>query len=294
MEEIGLEPERHISSEDYYLSSLSCSLRVGKEEVISDGLFSITGDLDFPSNLEDSPEKMSTYCWNSSSPPGLSFSHPPNYLDQQDIQMIENLAVAQEEEDHYEELDLTNEGTYIREVLIGPSHPRLPIIEGALGSLSGPVNTQLLYDAVLYSMQAVDVLIMELIKMISLDPANRRLQAGLDLEAELMETEGISSRHRHKGQQVSRRKSLATHCLLRRRKGRQQNMIKKKTKGKREKTSPASQKLLKEWLFSHSRCPYPTEDDKQNLCQMTGLSLQQLNNWFINARRRILPQKKTK
>lgn len=294
MAEIGLEPE-HISSEEYYLSSLSCSLRVGKEEVISDDLFSITGDLDFPSNLEDSPEKMSTYCTSSS--PSLSFSIPPNYLDQQDMQMIENLAVAhEEEEDHYEELDLTNEGTYIREVLIGPSHPRLPLIEGALGSLSGPANTQLLYDAVLYSMQAVDVLIMELIKMISLDPANRRLQAGLDLEAELMETEEINSNssHRHKDQQVSRRKSLATHCLLRRRKGRQQSTIKKKTKGKREKTSPASQKLLKEWLFSHSRCPYPTEDDKQNLCRMTGLSLQQLNNWFINARRRILPQKKTK
>ncbi|KAN0063612.1 homeodomain superfamily [Thecaphora frezii] len=46
--------------------------------------------------------------------------------------------------------------------------------------------------------------------------------------------------------------------------------------------------LLKSWLLDHASHPYPTEDEKRSLCSMTGLTLQQVSNWFINARRRIL------
>ncbi|CAM8979724.1 unnamed protein product [Rhodiola kirilowii] len=43
---------------------------------------------------------------------------------------------------------------------------------------------------------------------------------------------------------------------------------------------------LKAWWRSHSKWPYPTEEDKARLVQETGLQLKQINNWFINQRKR--------
>lgn len=47
--------------------------------------------------------------------------------------------------------------------------------------------------------------------------------------------------------------------------------------------------ILRGWLASHLGNPYPTEDDKISLVAQTGLSMVQVSNWFINARRRSIP-----
>lgn len=65
--------------------------------------------------------------------------------------------------------------------------------------------------------------------------------------------------------------------------------------------------VLRTWLFQHLVHPYPTEEEKRQLASQTKLTLlqvtgqlikfkdeterfilNQVNNWFINARRRIL------
>ncbi|KAI8067976.1 hypothetical protein BC940DRAFT_319084 [Gongronella butleri] len=46
--------------------------------------------------------------------------------------------------------------------------------------------------------------------------------------------------------------------------------------------------ILREWLAEHKKHPYPTEEEKDFLAKRTGLTLNQISNWFINARRRIL------
>ncbi|KFY45065.1 hypothetical protein V494_01166, partial [Pseudogymnoascus sp. VKM F-4513 (FW-928)] len=46
---------------------------------------------------------------------------------------------------------------------------------------------------------------------------------------------------------------------------------------------------LRAWFVGHLHHPYPTEDEKQDLMVRTGLQMNQISNWFINARRRQLP-----
>ncbi|XP_067116223.1 homeobox protein PKNOX1 isoform X1 [Osmerus mordax] len=46
--------------------------------------------------------------------------------------------------------------------------------------------------------------------------------------------------------------------------------------------------VMRSWLFQHIAHPYPTEEEKKQIAIQTNLSLLQVNNWFINARRRIL------
>ncbi|XP_032983156.1 homeobox protein Meis3 isoform X2 [Rhinolophus ferrumequinum] len=46
--------------------------------------------------------------------------------------------------------------------------------------------------------------------------------------------------------------------------------------------------IMRAWLFQHLSHPYPSEDQKKQLAQDTGLTILQVNNWFINARRRIV------
>ncbi|KAL5120802.1 homeodomain superfamily [Pleosporales sp. CAS-2024a] len=44
--------------------------------------------------------------------------------------------------------------------------------------------------------------------------------------------------------------------------------------------------VLKVWFQNHRQQPYPTEDQKIEMCNVTGLTMNQVSNWFINARRR--------
>ncbi|XP_071734883.1 uncharacterized protein [Rutidosis leptorrhynchoides] len=45
--------------------------------------------------------------------------------------------------------------------------------------------------------------------------------------------------------------------------------------------------VLKTWLFDHFLHPYPSDADKHMLSTQTGLTRNQVSNWFINARVRI-------
>ncbi|KAL6508011.1 BEL1-like homeodomain protein [Orobanche gracilis] len=45
--------------------------------------------------------------------------------------------------------------------------------------------------------------------------------------------------------------------------------------------------VLRSWLFEHFLHPYPTDTDKLMLAKQTGLSRNQVSNWFINARVRL-------
>jgi len=62
-----------------------------------------------------------------------------------------------------------------------------------------------------------------------------------------------------------------------------------KPKRRRGNLPKAVTALLKDWLAKHKKHPYPTEEEKLLLSKETKLSLQQISNWFINARRRHLP-----
>lgn len=47
--------------------------------------------------------------------------------------------------------------------------------------------------------------------------------------------------------------------------------------------------VLRVWLNSNLQHPYPTDEEKAQLMKQTGLTLNQISNWFINARRRRIP-----
>ncbi|ORY48712.1 hypothetical protein BCR33DRAFT_714432 [Rhizoclosmatium globosum] len=63
--------------------------------------------------------------------------------------------------------------------------------------------------------------------------------------------------------------------------------VKSKTKSRPNHKPNITARLFK-WLMEHQHEPYPNEDEKKSMAADTGLTLNQINDWFINARRRYL------
>jgi hypothetical protein len=56
----------------------------------------------------------------------------------------------------------------------------------------------------------------------------------------------------------------------------------------RERLSRPAVRVLMAWLQDNIDNPFPSSEQKQALVQQTGLSSAQINQWFTNARRRVL------
>lgn len=61
--------------------------------------------------------------------------------------------------------------------------------------------------------------------------------------------------------------------------------VAKKTRGNLPKAATAA---LRNWLSHHLKHPYPSEEEKAILAAQNNISVPQVSNWFINARRRLL------
>nr|PNR33917.1 hypothetical protein PHYPA_023733 [Physcomitrium patens] len=55
---------------------------------------------------------------------------------------------------------------------------------------------------------------------------------------------------------------------------------------KKGKLPTNARQILKDWFSRHSYWPYPSEMEKAYLQRLCGLNLKQINNWFINERKR--------
>jgi len=68
-----------------------------------------------------------------------------------------------------------------------------------------------------------------------------------------------------------------------------QNSLKipKKTKKGKTKIARKALVILKNWLTEHLQDPYPSHEEKLRLSKESGISFQQVQNWFTNARGRI-------
>ncbi|CAI5713669.1 unnamed protein product [Peronospora farinosa] len=55
---------------------------------------------------------------------------------------------------------------------------------------------------------------------------------------------------------------------------------------KRSSLSKLSKKLMHDWFEHNLHHPYPTEEEKEWLARQGGITLEQVNNWFINTRGR--------
>eukprot|EP01134_Creolimax_fragrantissima_P002245 CFRG2245T1 len=55
---------------------------------------------------------------------------------------------------------------------------------------------------------------------------------------------------------------------------------------RRRQLPPAAHSILKKWLYENQDCPYPSDEQKQQLAEECQLEIQQIRNWFANTRNR--------
>ena len=60
-------------------------------------------------------------------------------------------------------------------------------------------------------------------------------------------------------------------------------------KRKRSNFSKKDKELLIDWLHQHAEYPYPTDEEKEELLEKVSMTKDQLETWFVNNRKRLLP-----
>ena len=247
---------------------------------------SFSAPLDIPACFEDPPRNATVDISNAF----VQLQEIPGHLDKNDIETIQQIVSPSRVQQQGEsprtallqhELGDTN---YLREVIIA-NHPLLPHIQNAM------VERHRLDYAHIHSlnvgMRHVDEVLLDALRLLAEDPSFGTLQNTLDTEAKVLIDE--TTRHgknEHQEMKPDDQQTTSASATPQRRK---RPKPKSSRPSKRGATPACVQQVLKDWLFTHAQCPYPGEEEKAILCQQTGLSMHQLNNWFINARRRILP-----
>lgn len=264
-------------------------------------LLSSTVSSNFPECLKD-PEPTPEL---SSEPAYLYLQEIPGHLDKDDIKMIEKMVGADsspvEQQQMMKRSEVANdigETTYLREVIIA-NHPLLPYLKQALDGLQVPDD--LCPESLLVGIAELDEVMLDALRILTGEPGFGTIQASLAAQAHMLLNESALFANQTNTDN-SAPSSSQKHPLKKRPAPQQRRVRNKKPKlasnaspsvkgggGKRYATSATVQKLLKDWIFAHAFHPYPDEEEKKELCLQTGLTIHQLNNWFINARRRVLP-----